>query len=682
MGSSQEYWMTWDGPDLAGKLIEHHALYMQNTFNPVYQMWIRNQYAYYSTVLNTQAWWTALNFEGEQGELVKMSIPQARQLIRQMVTLLTKQKLAFHAIARTQDSDVAEAMRIANAIAVETTDKQRLDMKQEELLERSLVQGSAFIKATWRSDMGKPVAIEVDEEGTERVRYEGDVEVSLPTVFDMIYDFTIAHWEHQQWAECRVKRNRWDLIQQHPELETEIKQLPSVSDEYRTSMATLFDDRDMVYVYEMYHKPTPSLPKGRMLVYSNTKTVYYDDTNPYDCIPIEPLMPEKIEGLCYGYAPLSNILPAQEMFDHSYSCLATNQSSLGVANVITPKGSDINVESLYGMNFISYTPNPTATGNGKPEVLDLLKSAPELFKFPEVLKGEMQQMTFINAAVRGELPASTSGVAIATLTTNALEFLSSYSKALKICMEKTMMHVVNAYRRFAKVERLVAITGKNYQTFMREFTGDILDPIHRIEMQEINPLMQTIAGRLDVAEKAIDKGLVKDIQAWVSILDGQPLTRLYDTELSENDLIQSENERMATGQIVKAVSVDKHPLHIMKHKTLLNDPMIRLNSPMVQAIEQHILEHLELQKMTDPLLMAMANTGQLPEGMPMPPPDGGAGAMMGGGAEMLPAPAATPAEDQGTNPGNFTPNEGGEEGLMTGQVAERAQPAQDLLGRA
>lgn len=671
-GNSQEYWMTWDAEDLCKRLMDHHKLYMQNTFNPVYQMWVRNTYAYYSTVLDTQAWWTALNFEGEQGELVKMSIPQARSLIRQMVTLLTKQKLNFHAIARVQDSDVTEAMRIANAIAAEVTQKQTLDEKQEYALERALVQGSAFIKTTWRSDLGQPRVVEKDEEGNERVLYDGDVEISLPTVFDMIYDFTLTDWDQLQWVECRVKRNRWDLISQHPELKTEILKLPSVNDDYRTSMSTLFDDRDMVYVYEMFHKPTPTLPQGRMLFYSDSKTIYYDDVNAYGCIPIEPLMPEKIDGLGYGYAPLSNILPAQEMFDHSYSCLATNQSSLGVANVIKPTGSNINVQSLYGMNFIDYTPVPNAANNGKPEVLDLLNSPGELFKLPEVLKAEMQQMTNINAAIRGELPSSTSGVAIATLTTNALEFMSSYAKALKICMEKTMMHAINAYRRFAQIERMVAISGKNYQTFQRQFTGDVLDPIHRIEIQEINPLMATMAGRIDVADKAIEKGLVKDIQSWVSILDGQPLSKLTETELSENDLIQSENERLQTGEPVKALSVDKHALHLMKHKTLLNDPMVRLNSPIVAQIEAHMLEHLQLQKMTDPLLMAMANTGTIPEGMQMgpPPPMPPEGAMMGGGGMPV---------DQGANAGNFTPPMDTIGAAQPGM--EVAQPAQDLLGR-
>ncbi len=69
----------------------------------------------------------------------------------------------------------------------------------------------------------------------------------------------------------------------------------------------------------------------------------------------------------------------------------------------------------------------------------------------------MQQMSNINAAVRGEVPGSTSGVAIATLTTNALEFLSSYSKCLSITLEKVMGHSLNAYRKFARVERMIAI---------------------------------------------------------------------------------------------------------------------------------------------------------------------------------------------------------------------------------
>lgn len=661
---ADQYWMTQDGEALANNLTSQHQIYMQDSYNPVYSMWVRNAYLYNSTILDAQAWYTSLNFVGEQGEMVKMSVPQARVLWRQVVTLLTKQKLAFNAIARVQNSDVTEAMRIANAVAAEVVTKQTLDIKAENLVERGGVFGTSFIKTTWRTDRGNPRVVQKREDGTNGVIYDGNLEISLPSVFDLVYDFTIPNWEDLFWVDCRVKRNRWDLIEQHPDLETEILRLPGCNDFRTDSLVQSPYERDMVYVYEMYHKPCPALPQGRMLVYADGQTIFYDDINHYGCIPIEQFKPEPIEGIGYGYSALSNVLPAQEMLDNSYSCQATNQSALGVLGVMRPSGGNINVQSLYGMNFFDYPANPALPGGGKPEVLNLYKPSPELMKFPELLLKNMQQMLSINDAVRGELPASTSGVAIATLTTNALEFLSSYSKALKITLEKTMMHAINAYRKFAKVERMVTLTGKNYQQFQRPFTGEVLDPINQIEMQEINPMMQTLAGRIEIANNAIKEGMIKDLQGYVAILDGQPLSRLFDTELSQNDLIQSENELMAQGKPVKAIATDNHALHIMKHNTVLNDPQIRLYSPEIaQAVQNHMLEHLNLQKMTDPMLMAMANTGMVPEMPPMP-------------GEM-PMPTGQPAEGAPAQ---------AETGMMEPDIptpeAEPAEPADDLLGRS
>lgn len=668
MKSRRENWMSFEGEDLASELETYHNYYRETSLNPVYKSVVRNTYAYYSTILDAESWFTALNFVGEQGELVKMSVPQSRGLIRQLVTLLCKQKLAFNAVADVGNKDVSEELRIANAIASDICRTQELDLKQEILAERGLVQGTGFIKATWRSDLGEPRAVEDLGEGKRTVLYEGDLEISMPSFFDVVYDFTIEHWKDLDWVDVRVKRNRWDLIAQHPDLEDEILKLPSVNDSRSASHVSSFDSRDMVYVWELYHRPTPSLPQGRMFVRANAKTIFYDDINPYKCIPIEQLKPEPIEGINYGYPMLSNLLPAQEMYDHSYSCIATNQSALGVQNIANPSGSNVNVQVVNGMNFINYQPQPIP-GGGKLEPLDLLKTAPEMFKLPEMLLQNMQQLSFINAAVRGELPASTSGVAIATLTTNAIEFLSSYSKTLQKVMQNIVFHGVKAYHRFAKVERLVRVVGQNYQTFSRPFTGDMLDPITAIEMQTINPLMQTVGGRLDIAEKALEKGLVRNLQQYVSIIEGQPLNKLYKQELSQNDLIQAENERLSQGELVKALSTDKHAQHIYEHSALLNDPQIRLNSPLVQNINEHLMEHLMLQKTTDPLLMAMATTGMVPN-VPMAPMDASGGEF----APQMPAEAPTDAQ----------PGEGSEfaEKLKpkTAQPAERG--AEDLLGRA
>jgi hypothetical protein len=666
---SRENWMSFEAEDLANELMQLHTLKCSVASNPVYSMVIRNQYAYYSTMLDQNSWMTSLNFQGEQGELVKMSVPQSRTLVRQLLTLLCKQKLAFKSIAKVKDSEVQEKVRIGDAVAADVVQSQDLDILAENMVESCLVAGTSFIKTTWRSDFGEPKVVKTEEDGKETVIYDGDIEITVPDFFDLTYNYTITKWKDLDWVECRVRRNRWSLIAQHPELEVDILKLPSVDEDDYTRTFQSVDNRDMVYVYEMYHRPTPALPLGRMLVYASPKCIFVDEINRYGCIPIEQYKPEPIEGIGYGYAMLSNLLPAQEMYDHSMSCLATNQSALGVQNVLNPRGSDINVRELSGMNFVDYTPQPIP-GGGEPKKLDLLSSAPELFKFPEVLLANMQQMSYINAAVRGELASSTSGVAIATLTTNALEFLSSYTKNLQSVLEKTVMHSINAYRRFAKTERLVKMTGKNHQSFMKPFEASDLEPIQGIQMTSVNPLMQTIAGRIDISEKALDKGLVKDLQSYVSILDGAPLSQLFEVELSQNDLIQQENERFLEDMDNMVLSTDLHPQHIMKHVTLLNDPQVRFNSPLVGKIQEHILEHLRLQRETDPMLMAMAATGRVPEmppqgagGPPMPPPPP---PMEGDGSEQL--------DDQSNQP--MIKRSG-----MDLPTAEVAEPADDLLGR-
>mgnify|MGYP001616230142 CR=1 FL=1 len=159
MTNTRQYWMRYDGPELASKLCSYHENYFGRNVNPIYQMWLRNSYAYYSTILDAQTWISSLRFEGEQGELIKMSIPQSRSLIRQLLTLVTKQKLAFNAIAQVQGSDVTEAVRIANALCEQIVTKQTLDVKAEMMVEQGLVMGTGFLKGTWRSDMGTARAV-------------------------------------------------------------------------------------------------------------------------------------------------------------------------------------------------------------------------------------------------------------------------------------------------------------------------------------------------------------------------------------------------------------------------------------------------------------------------------------------------------------------------------------------
>lgn len=224
-----------------------------------------------------------------------------------------------------------------------------------------------------------------------------------------------------------------------------------------------------------------------------------------------------------------------------------------------------------------------------------------------------------------------------------------------------MMHAINAYRQFAKIEQMVRIVGKNFQSFSKNFVGKDLDPIKAIKITLQNPLTQTLSGRSDIAEKLMQGGMIKTTQDYLSIIEGAPLNQLYETELSENDLVQSENEALLEGSQVVALATDDHAVHIRKHAGLLNDPTVRLQNQRVQAILDHIEEHKNLAQQTDPFLTAMVRTGKQPEGGPPPPP--------GGGGPPPPPPGQAPgagAQDAG---------------MPTGPEHKSAAPAPDLVRR-
>lgn len=632
--------------------------------NPMTQTVIRNNMAYCSNVLEPNAFDTSLVFTGEQGELVKMFVPQARSLIRDTVTIVTKEKLAFNALAERRGTDVIQETKLGNALAGQIVDDENLNAKGVILTEGALVDGIRFLASTWRTDRGQ-----IWTTKGKSPLYSGTVGIDVVSMMDMRWNWRMGDWQQVPWAERRVKRNRWDLCAQFPKIARYIQALPPADDidnndiELRT-----IDDDDMVYVYEFYHRSSPALRNGRMMFYSDEKTIYSDGINEYcgfkgdKTIPIEPMLPERIGLYLLGHPMFSNLLPAQEMLDHGFSAVATNQSAFAVQNVLSPRGANLSVHDIGGMNFVSYTPQ-NVPGGGKPEPMQLTQSAPETFKFMDMLYSHMQQLAKIPGALRGAPPPGvTSGTAIATLTTNAIEFISTTNGAYQDCIERTLMHGINAFRRFASVKHLVFMAGRGFETTKKSFVGKDLDPITKVKLVRSNPMMQTITGRADLADRLVKNRYIKSTKDYVGVLEGEPLSKLYATELSESDLIDAENELLLAGKGIDEVPVlntDDHAEHMRKHAALLNEPYVRTNSTRTKAVTDHMMAHYSQAKDVDPFLTAMVRTGMMPEsGPPQPGPRPG-----------LPAP----------NPAGLTP--GGPGPLPGAPENQPAAPAQDLLHR-
>jgi len=647
------YWLHKDAKGAIDYLSDvHNRWYIWNN-SPVRVAWVRNFVAYYSALIQPTGWDTSMMMMGYQGELLKLFSPKARSLVRQIITLLTKRRLAFQAQAQSSGVDILNDVKLANAVMDQIIENECLNRKEEDLIETAIIFGSAYTRSCFRTDMGELALV---EDG--RILRNGQPCIDIFGPLDVFFDVDIASWDRMSWVEVRSIKNRWELIADHPDMEKEILAMPSWYDERGPNY--WFDQQnvnnpDLVAIYEMYAKPSNALPPnpaenslgGRMLIYGSDTCILYDGPNVYGCIPVEQLLPERIQSTSLGYPKLTDLLGLQEVFDNTMSAIATNLSSFGVQSVTVPRGSDINATQLSGMNMISFTPMEGVHGGGRPEALQLTSSPPEAFKMLEIAKQEMSDYSGIHPIMQGDAKNVTSGSMAATLSANALEYMDSLGKGLSMTLERTMMHCINSLKKMGHLPRKVSMSGKSNQLYEKEFVGQDIENVVGVKILQSNPLLQTTAGRLELAQQIMSVP-PEFLPSWIGIMDGKPLESITKGALNQSDLVYMENEKLLAGMQTPSLITDDHAYHIQKHAELLNDPEMRTKSDKLQVIMDHILGHQELMKQQDPTLAMIIKTGQMPP-------------MQAQNAEQLEAPPEMA-------------------GPMSKQ-AEPAKPAKDLLGR-
>lgn len=559
----------------------------------------RNAQFYYNSegVADSES---SLRSKGDSGEFVEVKCNQARSLIRNMVTLVSSDRLAFECIALSNDESTFASTRVAKSIVQDVVNRKNVDRLQDKAVEISLVYGSSFYVCKWNTALGEPYV----KDGKGRTLFSGDVDIQVKSPNKVIFDTSCSDWEEVEWVIVLQRMNKHTIAAQYRKLKDELEDVTSLFDNEEGLES---QNNDMVEVVEFYHKPTPAVPAGRLLVFVNEDIVLFDGKNPYNCIPIVPCIPTTIGESLKGYALFSDLLPLQEMLDNEISSISSNHAAFGVQNILMPREADIDIEDLSGMKVIHYSQE-----GGVPTALNLAQSSPELFKMSEVLKQNMMEISGINSTVRGAPPSGlTSGVALATLSANSIKFASPYIKASQIALEKLMELVIEEFKTFATSERVVSIAGANNSYISLRFSNADIEEISHIKLRTKNAFSDSVSGRVEIANALLQSQLISNPQDYLQILEHGELSAMTDEQITEDDLIQSENEEMRNGSAVQAIFLDDHVAHISKHKMLINNPIIRRQGQVVEIVLAHIQEHFDLLRDTDPAILEMAMTDKV-----------------------------------------------------------------------
>jgi len=649
---------------LVAYLIKRSDLWFQTMVSTAYLDKVQRSWQYYYG--NYYSYNHTTSFGGESGELVNLPINHYGNIGQNMLTMVTATRPSFQARAINTDLKSQIQTNLANGLLEYYMRDKKLEKDLKDVVEYAIVLGTGYLKMEWNATSGKVYDMveptfrktidemgneieELDEEGNPIIEqegypiYEGDVEFSVLSPYDVVFD-TTRETTKMDWQLCRTFKNKYDIAAKYPEKREEILELQTKSEQSRFRMTmTPFDETVDVPVYEFYHRPTESLPKGRYVMYLSSDVILIDTVLPYRTLPLFRIAPGNIMGTPFGYSRMWDLMPLQESVNSLHSTIMTNNHTFGVQNIVTQRSNNLSYSEMSGgLNLIEVDEMSQA-----PQALQLTRTAPETFQYMQQLVHDMEVISGINSVARGNPDPKQnlrSGNALALIQAQALQFISGLQQSYIGLIEDVGTNLVRLLQDFASVPRVAQIVGKSNATYMQEFTGDDLNSITRVIVDAGNALAQTTAGKVEMAEQLMQMGAIKTPEEYISVINTGRLESMTESQNKQLLLIRAENERLVDAEKpVIAILTDDHSLHIREHQAVLADPDLRMDPDLVQRATQHLQEHMDI--LQNP---ALANTlivmGQQPIQPQMPP-----GPPMGAPGQAPPADGAPIQPNEGTS---------------------------------
>jgi hypothetical protein len=194
---------------------------------------------------------------------------------------------------------------------------------------------------------------------------------------------------------------------------------------------------------------------------------------------------------------------------------------------------------------------------------------------------------------------------------------------------------------------------------MKQFSGKDLDAIHRVTVDMGNPMTRTTAGKVNLADAFMERGMIENPDQYIQVVTTGRLEPVIEGKQANLLLTKGENEQLSEGTPQRALITDNHAKHILEHSTVLANPEIRQDpmNPIVAVTLAHIQEHINFANSPGYQMMAamLGHQVMVPPAAPPMPQDGGTGEMLDGTDPVVQQaqgvdPAQMPNPPQGADP--------------------------------
>ena len=604
---AEYYWAIEDAQELAAILTSKREDYLQfllgsNLGDRILRLW-RYYHNFYDQGIASGArsqGGPEIVFEGEDGEMINLSVNHLRSIIHMLLTYITQNPPYWEAMASNADHRSIEDARLVRSIMEDYVYKFRLGGRFRRAVEHSLILTEGFMTAMWDEESGpetgefSPVYDERGQISGGGIGRIGDFAFGSPTIFDVCRDYTQREWESHDWVLIDVERNKWDLVAQYPELQEQILSGDSYglqSNPTRSLFLSNSSMSDSTRLRHFFHRPTAAMPFGRHMAFVNPESVLVDE-NWGRQLPIKRMVPAELLLTAFGHTPGFDLLGPQELVNAEFSTIATSHNALGQTKIWFKTGSPINQADLEpGITVIQ--------SDDKPEPLNLLSTPAEIYETIKVAVQHMEYVSGVNSVARGQPEASLkSGTALAMIDQKAIQFSAPLQAAYTEFVEDIGNLILEGLKEHALSPRVVAMAGIRNRVRLKEFSAKDLQGIQRVRVKSASPFMSTVAGRVQFGEMLVQSGLIKNSQELLTLVETGRMEPLLASSESQLSIIHEENDAMLEGRLVEPLSIDDGRLHILEHTALLDSIEVRNNKLLLAVILGHIEGHVEL--LSDP----------------------------------------------------------------------------------
>lgn len=500
-----------------------------------------------------------------------------------------------------------------------------------------LVFGTAFIKTLWNPEAGD--IVDHNPDGT--VILDGDISVTVPSLYDIFLDPDAETWEDVTYIYERRLVPYVEACYTWPDKVELLKKNRQTSDPSALySNPDRLPKYDVVEIFEYWEKGKPyNAMLGRYCIcMSNGELVtpvmpnpcsFRSGKNPPTAhLPYHIMTDIDVPRQIYGKSFLEYEGRLQDVFNRVDRLTLDNIKAHGAARLIVPEGCDVDMD-----NSITDSPYDIIKikGISPPHFIAPMQMSPNIPQFREQIRQGIDDMAGVNDAMMGNVKRETSGFSLQYATNNGNMIRRRLFNKYTLMVESVYKFLLNLVQKHWDDTKIIYVLGKEKAFEAVELKGADIDggfdlvPEYGVSLS-LDPMVrrEEIMTMLPLFEKA---GVpTKTILGMIKLNE---LEGLYDeVQLADDRQREIFEEMIATGRYIPPRKMQDHINMIAYgHHYVMTTEFKYLDEEQKLLIEQHIEERAilaakEQQPPAPPLPPGPLPAGpeSVPQNQPIAPP--------------------------------------------------------------